>query len=361
MKRKNLSAKLLSLVLALALALCCLPAASAQEKEITIDFSFYNGNIVIPKTELEVTDGIAEEYGYSLADKENITVFDAIVAAHISLYGEKFTKETCGDYLEMSASFITKAFGAPSSALGFFVNDKMPHNGIYDENFYGYTGYACDTAAIKSNDYVSLFTYQDLSMYADYYITLSDSEISVETQEEFTVSATGYSAMWYGCSLEETIEANTYPMAGVDVYSTTDFELYSKVGTLDENGEITLSFSNPGTVYLCFMGKFEDMYAVNPVIANWCEVTVSEPITEPPTEQPDNNPSEPDYKDAMYVPNDIDVLIDADSEKGAVTVTLRIDFTDINKAAPAKSEFINFSINVSWFSRIIEFISGVLK
>ncbi len=350
--KRNTSAKILSLVLALALALCCLPAAFAQEEEITIDFSFYDGTVVIPKSEFKVTDGIAEEYGYTLADTENITVFDAIVAAHISLYGDKFTKETCGNYLEMSSSFITKAFGIPTASLGFFVNDKMPHDGVYNPDFYGYTGYACDTAAIKDNDYVSLFTYQDLSMYADYYITLSDNEISVNPNEEFSISATGYSAMWYGCSLEETVEANTYAMKDVEVFSTTDFEEYTKIGTLDENGEITLSFPEPGTVRLLFKGEFEGLYDTVPVIANWCEVTVNEPATEPPTEPS----TEHDYSNSKYVPTGIGLDIGTDRNEESLVFTFRVSFSDLNGTAPIKTEIFSFSLDISWFFKIFNIL-----
>ena len=72
MKRTNLAAKICSLVFALAMALCCLPAAFAAEDEITVSFSFYDGAIVIPKTELTVTDGTAEKYGYTLSEMKTL-------------------------------------------------------------------------------------------------------------------------------------------------------------------------------------------------------------------------------------------------------------------------------------------------
>ena len=167
MKNKKLAKKLCSLALALALALCCLPATYAYEN-ITVDFSFYNADVVIPKTEINVYDGIAEEYGYVVASVDhngiavdNATAFDAIVAAHKMYYGDSFTSETCTDYLSISSSFVTKAFGVNTSAFGLFVNDRVPHDGIYVDAYGGYTGYAFDTAEIESNDYISLYTYQD--------------------------------------------------------------------------------------------------------------------------------------------------------------------------------------------------------
>lgn len=342
----------LALALALAMALCCLPAAFAAENEITIDFSYYDGAVVIPKSELKVYDGIAEEYGYQLRNSESTAVFDAIVAAHKAYYGEAFTAETANDYLVMHDGFITKAFENSSASLGFFVNDEMPNDGIFNEGFNSYTGYACDQALLAEGDYVSLFTYKD-PMWSDYYMVVSESEIEVLTGEKFTVSATGYSAMWYGCYREEDRANYTYPMNGIDVYSTKDFDEYTKIGTLDENGEITLSLDEAGTVYLCMEGSFEDPYmGTIPVVANWCEVTVSEPEIEPEPE--------PTYENAFYLPNSIDLDIVADSDSGIVEISLVIGFFDVKGEAPDKTENFCVVFNAGMLIGIFEFIAGVL-
>lgn len=354
MKNRKFTKTLCSLVLALALALCCLPVAFAAENEITVDFSFYNGAVVIPKTEVTVYDGIAEEYGFTMSatDHNGVTidgptVFDAIVAAHKAYYGDDFTEETSGNYLSISYGFVTKAFGVKSSALGMCVNDVVPHDNVFVDAYNSYTGYSFDACVINEGDYVSIYTYQDKSYYADYYITLSDNEIKTVTGEEFTLSATGYSAMWYGCSKEDTITSQTYKLAGLDVYLTTDFKLYSKVGTLDENGEITLSFDNVGTVYLCVMGDFEDPYmGIVPTVANWCEVIIKEP-------------EEPVYEDALYIPNRLDITVEANPDEGRIVLNFIMNFSDIKTDVPDKTESISFEINVSWFSKIIEFIAGL--
>ncbi len=344
--------KTCSLVLALAMALCCLPAAFATENAITIDFGYYDGGVVIPKGELTVYDGIAEKYGYTLREDAGITVFDALVAAHKAYYGEAFTAETAGDYLVMSNGFITTAFTVASASLGFFVNDEMPNDGIFNEGYNSYTGYACDQAIIAEGDYISFFTYKD-PMWSDYYMVVSDSEIEVFKGEEFTVSAEGYSAMWYGCYREEDRAAYTYPMAGIKVYSTTDFEKYDEIGVLDENGEITLSFDEAGTVYLCMEGTFADPYMGSiPVVANWVEVTVSEPKPEPDPE--------PIYEDVIYIPCGFNLDIDADSETGKVSIEMVIEFFDIKGEAPAKTEKFGTQFNAGMFIVIFQFIAGVL-
>ncbi len=343
---KKLTKKLCSLALALALALCCLPSAFAAENEITVSFSFFNGAVVIPKSDIAVYDGIAEEYKYSLRGIEDISVFDAIVAAHKAYYGEEFTAETAGNYLEMSSGFITKAFGISSSSLGFFVNDEMPNDGIFNEAYNSYTGYSCDQAAITDGDYISFFTYQD-SMWLDYYMIMSDSEIDVMTGEEFTVSAIGYSGMWYGCYKEEDRANYTYPMAGIEVFTTTDFKEYSKAGTLDENGAIKLSFEEAGTVYLCLNGNFDDpiMEEAIPVVANWCKVTVSEPdIT---------------YDNAVYLPKSFDISVDTQTKEGVAALSLSIGFFDAKGEAPEKSECFTYEITFAPLVSLIKFLSGI--
>lgn len=346
---KKLAKKVCSLALALALALCCLPAAYAAENEITVSFSYYDGAVVIPKSNLAVYDGIAEEYGYTLRGIEDISVFDAIVAAHKSYYGDEFTAETANNYLEMSAGFITKAFKTPSASLGFFVNDAMPNDGVFNESYNSYTGYACDQAAIADGDYISLFAYKN-SMWLDYYMVISDSETEVITGEEFTVSATGYSAMWYGCYREEDRAAYTYPMAGIEVFSTADFETYSKVGTLDENGSTTLSFDKAGTVHLLLQGNFEDpAMGKIPVVGSWCKITVSEPEPEP----------EPTYEDAFYLPKSFDVSVDTESKEDSVILSFTIGFFDFNGEAPEKCERFTFEITCPVLITLIEFLSDI--
>lgn len=341
--RKN-AKKICSLALALAMALCCLPAAFAAESEITVSFSFYDGAVVIPKSDIAVYDGIAEEYGYALTNTEDITVFDAIVAAHKAYYGDEFTAETAGNYLAMSYGFMTKAFGLATSSLGFCVNDEVPHDGIFNEAYNSYTGYSCDQAAVADGDYVSFYTYKD-SMWFDYYMTLSDSEINAVTGEEFTVSATGYSVMWYGCYTEEDKAENTYPMAGLEVYSTTDFETYTSIGTLDESGAITLSFDEAETVYLCIMGSFDDPNTGEiPVIANWCEVTVSDP--------------EPTYENAVYIPKSLDIAVDTESAEGSAIIRFTIGYFDIKGEAPEKNECFTLEITFAPLVALIEFLSG---
>ena len=120
----------------------------------------------------------------------------------------------------------------------------------------------------------------------------------------------------------------------------------------------SLSFSEPGEYWLCTSGDFDDpTLGTVPTVANWCKVTVTEPQPEPdPEPQP-----EPDAKDAFYLPKNIKASLNANPDEGSIVLTITVDFADIKGEAPEKSEELTLSLNITWFSRIIEFIAGIIK
>ena len=79
-----------------------------------------DGAFITPPHEITVTDGIAEEYGFAVPETDHTgekidspTFLDAMVALHKEIYGEAFTAETAGEYLELgSYGYLGKAFGA---------------------------------------------------------------------------------------------------------------------------------------------------------------------------------------------------------------------------------------------------------
>lgn len=339
--------KIVSLILVSAMLLCIMPTAFAEGAGIAVDFAFYDGTVVMPKQELTVTDGIAEEYGYTLSEKdhsgkavEGITVFDVIVAAHEKKYGDAFTAETAGNYLVMSSGFITKAFGVSASSLGFAVNNASPHDDVYVEAYAGYTGYACDTAVVESGDYVSMFKYLS-SYWDDVYPSFDKTEISVVEGKEAVASLSGYSIVYYGCSKTEVIERMTAPLNGVDVYATTDFVNYELLGKTDENGEIAFSFDKEGKVWLCAYGSHDDKTLGKiPVIANWCEVSVEKDT-------------------GIYLPKGLDIAVT--DENGVVSITFDLHLFDIKGDFADKTESLVWEFkSESFIGRVMKFIFGAI-
>ena len=94
-----------------------IPTVLATDNSVTVNFSVFDGSVIMPNEKITVYDGIAEEYGYELASADHngnpvngITIFDVVVAAHKKLYGDAFTPETANNYLVMTYSFMTKSF-----------------------------------------------------------------------------------------------------------------------------------------------------------------------------------------------------------------------------------------------------------
>ncbi len=254
----------------------------AADETLTVNFNCNDSTVIIPRTELEVKDGLAEEYGYTVATTdhngkavEDATFFDALVAAHKAYYGEKFTKETAKDYLAMSTGYISKAFGKSATASGFIINKVIPNDGIIGA--YGtYTGYSADTAVIKNGDEITYYFYQDTSMWGDWASWFDSYEYTATAGEAFDVNIKGYSVMWYGFNDIDTIMANhaaNVPSADIFVYNANGDD--QKIGTTDENGNATLTFTDAGSYTLYANALVKGEYGDSPIIFPWCEVTVN--------------------------------------------------------------------------------------
>ncbi len=290
--------KSIALLLAATLFVALIPTVSASENEITVYFNVFDGTVLMPKEKITVPDGIAEEYGYITAESDHngnsvdgATVFDAIVSAHKKLYGDAFTPETCENYLVMTSSFITKSFGRDTASSGFFVNDRMPNDGIYNEGYGSYTGFACDTAVLEENDIVTYFFYQDLNMWSDYKADFEEDEITAKVNEKITVCVTAFSS-WYGNATEETIKANSIAANGCKLYCENSDGSFTQIATLDENGKADLSFNDAGEYTIYVAGTLTDAYGESPVVIDWATINVEK---EEDPEEP-NEPEEPEEK-----------------------------------------------------------------
>lgn len=279
--------KTLSILLALSLLLCAAPLAFAagdadDAQAIFVDFSFTGGEEIIQLPMLFVQDGLAEDYGYAPAAVDHNqqpvdgpTVLDALVAAHVEYYGEEFTAETAADYLIFSNGALSCVFGVKTAALGFVVNGAVPHDDVMTG--WGYTGYSADTAVLEDLDTLHLFKYQDTTYYADLLPAVTLSETDVLPGTDVTISASGYSVVYYGCSDAQVIDENTAPLAGADVcVMNSEDGTLTKIATLDENGTATLNFTERRSYYLFVCGESDK----TPVIPVGVVLNVSNPSYE---------------------------------------------------------------------------------
>ncbi len=239
-----------------------------------------DGAFITPPHEITVTDGIAEEYGFAVPETDHTgekidspTFLDAMVALHKEIYGEAFTAETAGEYLELgSYGYLGKAFGADSSASGFYINSKMPA----DQNGMGYTA---ATARLENGDSVEFWFYQDTSTWSDCYTTFDNVTANAVAGEEITLTM-------YKETFDENYVSTLVPIDGTDVennYITINEVLPDgSIGaaltdgeteiTPDAEGKVTFSFENVGTYVITAQG-FVNGYA--PIVAPYCIVTVT--------------------------------------------------------------------------------------
>lgn len=285
MKRNHM--RLMSLLLALMVLCSAVPAASAadsaQAGAITVSVSFYDGantQFLSGREQETLAPGLAASYGYTSAaltkHAGEVTVFDALVQAHVRLLGEAFTPEMKDDFLSLSSSgMLTKVMGeggAYGPPFGFMVNGRTPNDGVYNEVFGSYTGYTADDAVLRDGDVVELFFYQDQSFWGDTYTWFDKTEATVQAGAPLELTLSGYMAM-FGVYTEQVIASSTEPVAEVEIVRGTSAETLSSTGlTTDENGKVTLTFDTPGTYIVSAIGE---EYAE--LVAPWCVVTVKAP------------------------------------------------------------------------------------
>ncbi|MCQ2485413.1 MAG: hypothetical protein MJ168_08800 [Clostridia bacterium] len=250
----------------------------AEPVSATVSFSMSGTDNQIMKHEITVSSDIAEKYGYETAKKDHngvkidgVTVFDVIVASHEELYGDSF-KNNPENYLIMGSSFIMKAYGRNAAASGFIVNGVMPNDGIYNADFNGCTGYACDTAVVNDGDSVTYFFYKDSKFFSDCYSWFDCDTYSFNADDDMTVNLSGYCAIYYGINEWQTIlDKYAEPLEGIEIYAEIDGEKVL-VGTTDKNGNARLNLTGEGEYVIFSEGETEDG---SPIITNYAVVTVN--------------------------------------------------------------------------------------
>ena len=243
-------------------------ALTADAPAVTVTVSFSNGELIQPRTEIEVPQGLAGEYGYAAAEKDAPTAFDALVAVHRVLLGDDFNLDTAKSFLDIKDGFV-KPVLADERGFGFTVNGRMPNDGVFNEAYGQYNAYMVDQAVLEDGDLVDFFFYQD-PMYGDYYSWFDKQALTARVGAEVSLSLSGYPVCWFGAAKEETIESMTERLGDVGIYTGTDpNQLTDTQKKTDNNGNVTLTFDTPGTYYVSAVGDGK-----TPLVAPWCEVVV---------------------------------------------------------------------------------------
>ena len=181
----------------------------------------------------ELTGGEAEKYGFT--DKvEGVSVLDALVAAHVMVYGDKFTPATAKQYLAINPNndWASKVFGRETGFHGFYINGDFPTNEA------GATRPKVTDTKLLDGDVLDYFVGSDAENQNDYYTWL-DVPATMTSGEDITVTVKGVQALD-----PDATQANAQPLEGVGLawldMTTGTIKPIDGVVT-DENGKATFT------------------------------------------------------------------------------------------------------------------------
>jgi hypothetical protein len=255
-------------------------STQASGDPITVSFSYADGDgggFVLAKHTIEVTPNYAETFGYTegpAVTDDQVTMFDAIVAAFYEIYEEDVT-----DVIGQSGSAITI-----DGSISFLCYLNYAFAAKDD------LGQPWNEAILSEGDYVALYGVQETYMYTDGLTWFEDStgsridEITVELDEEIDLNLwTVWGSMWYEPPepLEDHADiVEDGIIVSVDVSGTPPTGIFDEeLAVTDVDGLATVSFDAPGTYVLSAYVDDDNDYW--PLSSPWLEVTVLPPAYQP--------------------------------------------------------------------------------
>ena len=242
----------------------------------TISMQYENMFIRVP-TSVEVSSDLAERYGYTDEVTDGVSALDVLVKYHELTFGEDFTKDSKDDYLVVSNGMISTANCEKTSAFSFAVDGEYPCDHVYNETYGGYTGYMINQAPVAEDNTVEFFFYQD--SYMDYYTWFTDTDgsristLTVQAGTDFTLGVDGYMYMFGYLTPEDRVKQGAVlDPEGLQICTVGEDGTLTPIEgkTIDEDGQVTLSFAAAGSYVLSAIG---DEYT--DIVSPWLPVTVT--------------------------------------------------------------------------------------
>lgn len=255
-------------------------AEQTVKATVTASFQAENSYTMTPQS-LEVDSGLAESYGYtdSVDKAKSVSALDVLVKMHEVMFDSDFSSDTKDSILKVKNGTITTIMGTETTAVSFAINEEFPcdRNGTYGT--YGYTGYTIDQASIANGDSMDVFLYQD-SWYMDYFTWFEQNGSKVKTIEAAQGEAVALNLqgiMYAYCgSLTKEDAVKQGGLKGIEGAQLTLVDAKTGEATeltdavTDEDGNVSVSFTKPGTYYISAYG---DEYTT--IVSPWLKVTVT--------------------------------------------------------------------------------------
>lgn len=279
MKQKRFMCLLLTLCMLFTLAPVSVfadetSATTPTSTSVTVSFTTQAEGVFLhaPQNNITVASDLAENYGYTDKVENGVSALDVLVKAHETAYGAEFNTSNCGEYLSLSEDFATDVFGL-GSAFGFVINGKQANDGIFNEAYNAYTGYALTQAQVIDGDLIDFYFYQSEG-WSDNYIwfekdTAKIDSLLIKENTDTMLTVKGYSIGWYGCSTQETIDSLTTEVDSVQlclVDSVTGTTTDINEAITDENGIVTFSVADKGEYLLSAYSTNDSTPAIMPLV-----------------------------------------------------------------------------------------------
>ena len=215
----------------------------AKAKSVKVIYSIANGDEwILEPTTLKVSADLDDKYadvvGYT-DDADEPTMLDATIAAHIAAFGEEklgFTaKET--EY----GGFITSVGNVETGNVMYYINDSMVNE---KGDYYGLD------SVIAKKDEIRLYLIQDQVLLSDIYVFFDKTNIKGKKGSEQSLTA-------YYYAFDADFNSVKTPAAGLTVTYNGN-----KVGTTDENGQVSFKIKKKG--FVSAEGTVNDTVIVKP-------------------------------------------------------------------------------------------------
>ncbi|MGN0521116.1 MAG: hypothetical protein ACI4IQ_00615 [Eubacterium sp.] len=242
---KKFLSVLTALCVVIASALCAFGTFAQDSVEVSFAM-IYAGEYAIEPSTVSVSADLSDTYESAVGYNDSLeepTVLDALIAAHIDLWGDISGLSCSG------AGWLTTVFGK-SDPVGYYLNDSA-------------AGSLNDS--VKDGDYLAFAFYQDTYGYSDAYASFNvrAAQTEVDGSVNLTAQCSGYDSSW---------NIITLPCAEVEIFSNG-----TSVGKTDADGKITLNFDEKGTYNITTAGYM----GATPLFPAFCAVTVTEKASVP--------------------------------------------------------------------------------